>query len=689
MTLITVKHHFAGRVRLKVASSQPLAGLSQWLRNGLLALQGVRGVRINEAAQSIVVNYDEQLLSRDELEQRLTQLAWQEAQPRADDDDEHQYTRGDIALNLMGLLAASFFPGKLTSLTTAGLIAPTLTEGVAQLQERKLGVEVLDAFAIGLSAYRGDHKTAMLTQSLLSMGEYMEQQTSRNSDELLADLMQPKHSQVWVLRDGVEQQMSSAKLLVGDRVKLGPGDLVPADGSIERGFALVNQASLTGESVPVRREQDAYLYSGTAIYDGNVTLVVDKVGSETTTAQIAQVIAQSLGEKSQTQLATQAMAERRVKITFGIGAAVFAMTGDLERLASVFLVDYSCALKLSTPVTFKSMMYRAAKQGLLLKGGRAIENLASVDTVVFDKTGTLTYGDLEVTDVVCMSEQQCAKELLAMAASVEEHCNHPLAQAVVNAAKQTDLPHIEHGEVDYIIAHGLKSSINNITLVIGSRHFLEAHEGVDFSGLEDTIAELEGAGKHMLFMASDHQPIGVIGLRDTLRDEVFDTLAALRAAGINQHVLLTGDTEAKAKQLTEQLGFERYYAEATPESKAQIVEQLQQQGHRVLFVGDGVNDAPALSAADVGLAMATGTDLAHMAADVTLMQDNLLGVVQARELAQQAMALIQSNIRLAEVVNSGIMLAAALGWLSPGTSSLLHNGTTMAVLARAINARNG
>ncbi|WP_028108638.1 heavy metal translocating P-type ATPase [Ferrimonas futtsuensis] len=686
MTQFVVKHHIPGRIRLKIELLASLKGCGDWLKTGLLSLQGVHSVRLNEYARSLVIEYDHQLLEPADIQGRLESLDWQAVEHA---DGEHQYTRGDIALNLMGFLAAGLLPKRYASLSTAALITPTLEAGVEQLRDRTLGVEVLDAFAIGLSAWRGDHKTAMLTQTLLSTGEYMEQLTSRNSDKLLAELMQPKHTQVWVIRDGQEIQVSSETLAEGELVRLGPGDMVPADGVITQGECLVNQASLTGESVPVRREDSAYLYSGTAIHEGNVTLKVEKVGCDTTTARIAAIIAQSLGEKSQTQLATQEMAERRVKITLAIGSAVFAMTGDLERLASVFLVDYSCALKLSTPVAFKSMMYRAAKQGLLLKGGRAMENLAEVDTVVFDKTGTLTYGDLEVTDVICLREQKNARELLAIAASVEEHCNHPLAQAVVNAAKHHALPHIEHGEVEYVIAHGLKSSIDGHPLVIGSRHYLEAHEQVDFGSLEQTITQLEAEGKHLLFLASGNQPMGVIGLRDTLREEVHDALKQLRDSGIRNLVLLTGDTAAKARQVTEDLGFDLFFAEATPDSKADVVTKLQQQGHKVLFVGDGVNDAPALSAADVGLAMATGTDLAHLAADVVLMQDSLLGIAQARELSQEAMALIDSNIRLAEVVNSGIMLAAAMGWLRPATSALLHNGTTLAVISRAIAARQG
>ncbi|WP_461537603.1 heavy metal translocating P-type ATPase [Spongorhabdus nitratireducens] len=683
--MISIRHHFPGRIRFRVSGTE-LDGLSEWLRTGLLAIQGVKAVRINEAAASIVIDYDSQLTAPDELEQWLDQLNWSSA---TQSESEPVFTRGDIALNLLGLLAASFIPKGVSGFTTYPLIANTLVEGVSQLSQGKIGTEVLDATAIGLSAARGDYRTAMLTQTLLSAGEYMEQQTSRNSDALLSELMQPRHSKVWVRRGDAEVQLNSDELVIGDRVLLGPGDAVPADGTITSGNALVNQASLTGESVPVRREDGAYLYAGTVIHDGRAELEIDKVGSETTTAKIGEIIAQSLSEKSQTQMTTTEMAERRVKITLAIGSLVFALTQDFERLASVFLVDYSCALKLSTPVTFKSIMYRAAKHGLLLKGGRAIENLAEADTCIFDKTGTLTYGDLEVTDVICLREQENARELLAMAASVEEHCNHPLAQAVVDAAHHHELPHIDHGEVQYVIAHGLKSSINDMPLLIGSRHYLESHENVDFTLLEETICELEQAGKHMLFIASDQKPIGVIGLKDTLRAEVRETLQALRDSGIKNLVLLTGDTASKARQLTAELGFDLFFAEATPESKAKVVAELQRKGHKVLFVGDGVNDAPALTQADVGLAMSKGTELAHMAADAVLLNDCLAGVADARQLANEAINLVQSNIRLAERVNSGIMLAAAMGYLSPGMSALLHNGTTLAVLARAVAIRNG
>ncbi|WP_261815435.1 heavy metal translocating P-type ATPase [Vibrio gallicus] len=438
----------------------------------------------------------------------------------------------------------------------------------------------------------------------------------------------------------------------------------------------------------VRREAGAVVYSGTSVYEGTVQVQVEKVGSEATTAQIAKLIYDSLSEKSEIQQVTQDMANRRVKITLGIGAAVFALTQDLNRVASVFLVDYSCALKLSTPVTFKSIMYRAASQGILFKGGSAIEKLVNVDTCVFDKTGTLTYGNMEVTDVIPLCATNSAKDLLAMAASIEEHSNHPLSQAVVNAATQHDLPHIDHGEVEYVIAHGLRTTLNSGQIVMGSRHFLEEHEDVDFSNDEQTIQEYEALGRHLIFVSFNGKLIGMLGLRDHLREDAIETLASLRDLGINELIMITGDSQFKASILGEELKLDRVFAEAVPSAKSSIVESLQAEGKKVMFVGDGVNDAPALTAADVGVAMSQGTELARQVADVVLLHDTLSAVAQARELSDIAMKVINSNIKAAEYINSGIMLAAALGYLSPAMSALLHNGTTLSILGRSAALRH-
>ncbi len=682
---IQVKHHFPGRVRFKVPALRQHSDISEWVKTSLLAIQGISRVRVNESAHSIVIEYDTQLLKARTVEERISQLDLTQAESET---SEHEFTRGDVAMNVIGNIAAALMPNKWGALTTATLIAPTLFEGVSDLRNKDISVEVLDAIAVGLSAWRGDYRTAMMTQSLISLGEYMEQETSRNSDQLLADLMRPQESIVWKVEGSERSKVHSRELACGDVIELGPGVAIPIDGTVVKGTALVNQSSLTGENVPVRREEDAIVYSGTSIHDGTIQVRVDKVGSEATTAKIAKLIYDSLSEKSEIQQVTQDMANRRVKITLGIGAAVFALTQDINRVASVFLVDYSCALKLSTPVTFKSIMYRAASQGILFKGGSAIEKLVSIDTCVFDKTGTLTYGDMEVTDVIPLCSSNNARDLLAMAASVEEHSNHPLSQAVVNAAKKHELPHIDHGEVEYVIAHGLKTTLHKSQLVMGSRHFLEKHEEVDFSDIEETIRHYETLGRHLIFISYQNKLIGMIGLRDHLREDAITTLAQLRNLGIKELIMITGDSQYKAQILADELKLDRVFAEAVPSAKSSIIESLQAEGKKVMFVGDGVNDAPALTAADVGIAMSQGTELARQVADVVLLQDQLNAIAQCRELADIAMNVINSNIKVAEYVNSGIMLAAALGYLNPTMSALLHNGTTLSILGRSAALRH-
>ncbi|MGR5127921.1 heavy metal translocating P-type ATPase [Photobacterium swingsii] len=686
MIEVHVQHRFPGRIRFKVNALKQYPDIGDWIKQSLLAIQGIHEVRVNEHACSIVVHYEPLLLDCKTLSARIEALNFDEAEQA---DSEHEFTRGDVALNVIGTLSTAMLPKRWGALATATLIAPTIAEGINELRDKRVSVEVLDAIAVGLSAWRGDYRTAMLTQSLISLGEYMEQRTSRSSDQLLADLMSPKESLVWRITAEGKSKCNSSSLVEGDLIELMPGDAVPIDGKVESGTALVNQSTLTGESVPVRREEGAAVYSGTSIHEGSIKVRVEKVGSEATTAKIAKLIYDSLSEKSEIQQVTQDMADRRVKITLGIGAAVFALTQDVNRLASVFLVDYSCALKLSTPVTFKSIMYRAAQNGILLKGGSAIEKLVKVDTCVFDKTGTLTYGDMEVTDVVPLCSSNTARDLLAIAASVEEHSSHPLSQAIVNAAKHNALPHIDHGEVEYVIAHGLRSTLNEHCLIMGSRHFLESHEQVEFAEYEDEISHLEQQGRHLIFISHQKKLIGMIGLRDHLREDVAQTLRELRESGINELVMISGDRAFKAQMLGDELQLDRVFAEATPESKSEIVEALKQSGRTVMFVGDGVNDAPALTKADVGIAMCKGTELARQAADVVLLKDTLHGVAQARQLAQVAMSLVNSNIKLAEYVNSGIMFAAALGMLKPAASALLHNGTTLAILARSLAAKNG
>lgn len=678
-------HSLPGRLRVRIPRLREQQNLAGWLKIHLLGLSGVKTVRLRPAAASAVLTYDSNKTTEKKLLTQLNEINWSLA---TESEYEPEFCGGDNLLNLVGLAATQFLPKRWAAVPAITLMAPTIAEGLESLSHRELKVEVLDALALSLSIARGDYRTAMLTQSLLTLGEYFEQETSRHSDELLSKLMQPHHHTVWVERDGETLEINTEQLVNGDIMLLGPGDNIPADGSVLRGLGLINQASMTGESVPVRREPGAWVFAGTQVQDGNIAVKAERVGDESSTASIRRFITESLSQRSETQQVTQKMADRRVAITLGAGAGVFALTRDWQRLASVFLVDYSCALKLSTPIAFKSVMYKAATSGLLLKGGRAIEQLAKIDTVVFDKTGTLTYGDMLVTDVVSFEPKNTwAKRLLAIAASVEEHSNHPLARAVVSAAQQHELPHINHGEVEYVIAHGLISELDGNRMVIGSRHFLREHYHIDFVPFSEQIAELEEQGRHLLFISLNERLVGMIGLQDNVRDEAAEVIQKLHSLGIENVILLTGDKYHKAEQMAKELGINRFFAEASPESKVSIVQELQDQGCRIMFVGDGVNDAPVLTQADIGLAMSQSTELAQQAADAVLLQDSLYGVVTARELAVDAMALVNSNIKLTEWVNSGIMLTAAMGRLSPTLSALLHNGTTIGVLLRSLAAR--
>jgi len=351
----------------------------------------------------------------------------------------------------------------------------------------------------------------------------------------------------------------------------------------------------------------------------------------------------------------------------------------------VFLVDYACALKLGTPVAIKSSMYRGATHGILFRGGQAIESLSEADTFVFDKTGTLTTGLLEVTNVKTFDPDNWSEqELLALAASVEEHATHPVADAVVNQARKKAFKHIEHEDVDYLVAHGLTTQVNGQEVVIGSRHFLEEHKQVSFSTHNRSINALERAGKTLLYIALGNKPLGLLALRDSVRPEAKHVLTQLREAGVKELVMLTGDQRDKAEALAAELGIDRVFAECPPEDKGNVVKQLRSEGSTVAFIGDGVNDAPALVAAHVGIAMPKGADLARAAADIVLLDDHLHTLVNAKVLSNKTMALIRTHFKVSTGVNTAVIAGAAFGWLNPVLSALLHNGATIGVLLNSM-----
>ncbi|MCF7992380.1 MAG: heavy metal translocating P-type ATPase [Thiohalocapsa sp.] len=645
----------------------------------------VEEVRANRGARALVIHYSGGAQGREAVMRRLQSFSG-EAIPGFGEDGISEAEVTPMITTLFTLAALPFLTRPMQVALTFANVGSTLAKGADTLINRGIKVEVLDAVAVGLAAANGKLYTANITDLLLNLGEFLEHRTARQSDRLLRRLLRPEPAMAWVERDGELVQVAGDEVQAGELVSVGVGETVPVDGRVVDGVALVNQSTVTGEDVPVRKEAPARVIAGSVLVEGRVRLEATQVGQDTTTARIARFIQESLGRRAETQRLANELADKRVYVTLGTGAAVYAATRDLTRLQSVFLVDYSCALKLGTPVAFKSGMYSAAAHGVLMKGGEAIEHLADVDTVVFDKTGTLTHSDLIVTDVRVLSAcSTCTEqELLALVASVEEHASHPVAEAVVEAAKERDLEHISHGEVDYMVAHGLSADVSGGRIIVGSRHYLEEHMAVDFAPYEALIDGFQDEGKTLLFVGNADGPVGLIALRDTLRAEAAETLTRLRGLGIERLIMITGDRRQKAEALAAELGIDEVHAEMPPEDKAGVIERLRAEGRRVAFVGDGVNDGPALSVAEVGIAMPRGADIARATADIVLMDDRLSAVADAREIAGRTMRLIKHNFNAAVGINTGILGGAVFGLLSPVASALLHNGATIGVLLNAL-----
>jgi manganese/zinc-transporting P-type ATPase C len=680
-----IVHELPGRLRLRIPALGAPGFDPDDLEDWMDPLGVVHVARANRGARTLVVVYRETSGARDAVLRRLESYS-PRIEPGLIVGEPRDAEIAPMVTTALTIAILPFLSRPLQVALTVANVASTLGTGAETLIRKGIKVEVLDALAIGLSAARGELYTANITDFLLSLGNFLERRTERQSDRLLRKLLRPEPAMAWVEREGELTQVPGDQVRAGEVVQVGPGETIPVDGRVVGGSALVNQAAVTGEDVPVRKEAPRRAVSGSVLIEGRLRIEATQVGEETTTSRISRFIRESLDKRSDTQREADRLADQRVYLTLGTGALVYGLTRNMTRLQSVFLVDYSCALKLGTPVAFKSGMYHAAAHGVLMKGGEAIEHLAGVDTIVFDKTGTLTHSELAVTDVMVLSQEPAVTEtaLLALVASVEEHASHPVANAVVEAARSRDLQHISHGEVDYLVAHGLSAEVQGEQILVGSRHYLEEHRGIAFGEHAEQIARFEDEGKILLFIGNARGPVGLIALRDTLRPEIRETLVRLRAQGIRRLVMITGDRRRKAEALARELSLDEVYAEVAPEDKAGLIAGFQAQGSRVAFVGDGVNDGPALVAADVGIAMPRGADIARATADILLMDDRLSAVADAREIATKTMGLIRGNFRAAIGINTGILAGAIGGVLSPVASALLHNGTTIGILFNAL-----
>lgn len=665
------------------------------LKNYLQKIDHVTSVRINKKASSIIFTFDEDVIA--EIEDKLLSVNADKLLSSLDEEaavcvscvsDEEPSLKG-VAIASSALVAQRFIKNDFinASMTTAAA-TPLLIDGTKELFQEGLTSRVLESAAVGISILRKDYLAANSTNAMLELGEYIEETTVHRSDDLLKELAKPNVKEAWVEKDEdgrlVEVLVNTDEIEVGDIVVVSAGSTVPVDGHIVQGDASVNQVSMTGEAEPIKKQRGDRVISGTVLEEGRIKIWAEHVGANTATQRIKHYIESSLNEKSSVQLKATKLADKLVPVTLGLAGASYVMTKDFERMASILQADYSCALKLATPVAFKSTISKAGHEGIMIKGAKSIEALHSADTFVFDKTGTLTKGDLEVIEVHSFDEKWTEEEVLNLTASTEEHYFHPVAEAVVKAAKKRGFVHMHHEEVEFIVAHGVKTEVNGKLVVIGSRHFLEDDEGIDFTKHKSKINKSLDEGKTLLYIGYDNELLGTIALSDQLRYNTKDSIIRLRELGAKHIVMLTGDTDQKAQMVAEELGIDEVFSELLPTDKASIVKKMMEEGRKVAFVGDGINDAPALISAHVGISMSKGADIAKATADVSLLKDDIAAVVEAKELANKTMKLINTNFNATVGINSAILAGATFGAFSPIVTAVLHNGTTIGLLLNSI-----
>ena len=569
-------------------------------------------------------------------------------------------------------------PAPIRAIYTTVVSVKYIWKGIQTLAQGKIEVPVLDATAIGVSMLRGDYGTAGSVMFLLGVGELLEEWTHKKSVGDLARSMSLNVGKVWLKKDGQEILVPSEKIVAGDEIVVHMGNLIPFDGEVSNGEGMVNQASLTGESVPVRRTLGSVVYAGTVLEEGELTILVKQTGGSSRYEKITAMIEESEKLKSGLESKAEHLADRLVPYSLGGTALTYLLTRNATKALSILMVDFSCALKLAMPISVLSAIREANQHKITVKGGKFLEAVAEADTIVFDKTGTLTKAQPTVAEVVSFSETKSPDELLRIAACLEEHFPHSMAKAVVDAAREKYLDHEEmHSKVEYIVAHGISTTINGKKAIIGSYHFVfEDENSIIPEGMEEKFRHLPEEYSH-LYLALEGVLAAVICIEDPLRPEAAEIIRQLKKTGLKKIVMMTGDSERTAKAIAKKVVVDEYYAEVLPEDKANFVEKEKAEGRKVIMIGDGINDSPALSAADVGIAISEGAEIAREIADITVAADDLAEILVLRMLSNRLMKRIHKNYRFIVTFNAGLILLGVGGILQPTTSALLHNTSTL------------
>lgn len=577
-----------------------------------------------------------------------------------------------------------FLPAPIRAAYTVWRSIAFVWKGVRCLLHRRLEVEVLDALSIGVSVLRGDFSTAGSVMFLLNLGSLLEEWTRKKSLDDLARSMALNVDKVWVRSQGTEVLLPLTKVQPGDEIVVRSGNMVPLDGTVIEGEAMVNQAALTGESMPVRKAKGATVYAGTVVEEGECVFLAKAAGGANRYDKIVAMIEESEKLKSSTENRALELADKLVPWCLAGTVVTYALTRNVTRAISILMVDFSCALKLSMPLAVLSAMRECGTAHITVKGGKYLEALAKADTIVFDKTGTLTRATPQVVDIIPFSNSE-KDDVLRLAACLEEHFPHSMANAVVRAAREQGLAHEEmHSEVEYIVAHGIASRVGGERVVIGSYHFVFEDEHCIVPADEQEKFDQMPAEYSHLYMAASGQLVGVICIADPLRPEAASVLRQLHKLGIRNTVMMTGDSYRTAEAIARQVGVDQFFAEVLPEDKANFVQKAKAEGRTVVMIGDGINDSPALSAADIGIAINSGAAIAREIADVTIKADSLEELVTLKTIANALQHRVSSNYRFVLSFNSTLIVLGALGILQPAASAMLHNLSTIGISLRSM-----
>ena len=677
-----IEHEIRGRVRLHICQKRMTCRQADQLEYFLTNLEGVTAAKVVERNQDAVISFSG---NREEILKAVQGFSYEKAEaPESYLQNSGREMNGEYWEKMVNHVVLHygkkiFLPLPIRTFLTTLKSVKYIWKGVCTLAKCRIEVPVLDATAIGVSILRGDFSTASSVMFLLGFGEILEDWTHKKSVDDLARSMSLNVSKVWLVTDDTEVQVGTDTIKPGDRVRIHMGTVIPFDGVVTDGEATVNEASLTGESMPVAKHTESYVYAGTVLEERELTIRVKETSGSTKFEKIVTMIEETEKLKSAVESKAEHLADSLVPYTLAGTALTYALTRNVTKALSILMVDFSCALKLAMPISVLAAIREANAHHITVKGGKFMEAVAEADTIVFDKTGTLTKAQPTVADVVSFNGDS-KENLLRLAACMEEHFPHSMAKAVMDAAKERGLTHEEmHSKVEYIVAHGISTTVNGRKAIIGSHHFVFEDEKCAIpAGKEEIFKNLPEEYSH-LYLGIEGELAAVICIEDPLRPEGPEVIKALRKAGFTQIVMMTGDSDRTAKAIAAKVGVDKYYSEVLPEDKAKFVEEAKAQGRKVLMVGDGINDSPALSAADVGIAISDGAELAREIADITIGADDLSVMVTLKEISNGLMDKIHKNYRRIVVINGSLIALGVTGVIQPTMSALLHNTSTLLI----------